>query len=60
MRKYLFDDEYQHEQIYHQQECSWKRMLTSTVYTSFRQYIGERLLTISRKVRRLINNEEIF
>lgn len=51
MRKYLFDDEYQEEQVYQQQECSWKRMLSSAVYTSFRQYIGERLLATSRKIK---------
>ena len=52
LRKYLFDEEYRHDQIIQQQECSWRKMLTSNIYTTFKQYVGEKLLDISRKVIR--------
>ncbi len=50
LRKLLFDDEYPKEQIISQQECSWKKMLTSNTHTTFKQHMGERLLDISRTV----------
>ncbi len=50
LRKLLFDDEYQNKQFIQQQECSWRKILTSNSYTPFKQSIGEKLLDISRKV----------
>ena len=51
IRKFFFDDEYQHEVVIQHQECSWKKILTSNTDTTFKQYHGEKLLNISRTVK---------
>jgi hypothetical protein len=50
LRKLLLDEKYQNKQTIQKQECSWNKMLTSNTDTTFRQYIGEKLLDISRTV----------
>lgn len=51
IRKYFFDDEYQHEVVIQHQECSWKKILASNTDATFQQHHGERLLNISRTVK---------
>lgn len=50
LRKLLLDDEHRYEQIIQPQECSWKKILTSNSYSTFKQNIGEKLLNLSRTV----------
>jgi hypothetical protein len=58
LRKLLLDNEHRYEQIIQPQECSWKKILTSNSYSTFKQHIGEKLLNISRTVIIFIKNSE--
>ena len=58
IRKFFFDDDLQHQPIIQQQECSWKKILTSNTDITFRQYYGERLLNLSRTVKTFVNYVE--
>ena len=50
LRRFLFDNDYRKEQISQQQECSWKKVLISNNYITFKQNAGEKFLDISRSV----------
>ncbi|CAF3729328.1 unnamed protein product [Adineta steineri] len=51
LRKLLFEDDFPKELIIQQQECSWNKMITSNSYASLKQFVGERLLNISRTIK---------
>ena len=51
LRKFLLDDENREEPLVIQpQECSWKKVLSSSTYPAFRQQIGEKLLHLTKAV----------
>lgn len=56
LRKFLLDDDNQQDPpVIQAQECSWKKVLSSNTYPAFRQQIGEKLLDLTKKVRKREN-----